>query len=674
MIRHRISLNEDEVLNVSDIKDNTNIIGSREILDIDVSQKNRMLLATSFGIVEYRSENKEFGTTVFTNLKVNSITSLNQKIYAATDDGLYVMDESINSNIGDFSKWKLLGTEEGLPTLYEGKHVRQWNNKLYFSDGLSLWESLDEGLSFSEVYTAENDFSINFLSKGNSFLIVGLRASNGSKVIYVGDQGIIEGANSCIDRIRYAVEDEKGQVWFADNFREYRYITAIDGECKRMSFNSPLTHQVSDIAIGNGQIAIASGGVSDAFGDLFSRDGIYIQKDNNWENINESNFTPIKENDLLNFFKLEFEPNTDRLMLGTFWGGIMALDTETREYEIYNASNSSLQGAIGDGKVRISDMRYDNEDRLWISNYNTPRPLVMKDKENNWYNFPVIGDPRVSKLVIDEGGNKWVVTVGSSSGVFVFNEGDDLGSSSDDQSRLINLNNSEITSSIVYTVEMDNEGDIWIGTAEGVVVFECGQDIFGSDCVGTRRKVLVDSIAAFLLENEEIVAIAVDGANRKWFGTRNGIFVQNEEGDIQIAKYDVDNSPLFDNEIIDMEYDGESGIMYVASNKGLQAIKTETTKGKNTHSSEVYAFQNPVDPDYRGPIAIKGLAENAIVKITDLSGKLVFETQAFGGQAIWNGNNISGQRASTGVYLVFSTGQSSFGDPDSYVSKILFID
>ena len=380
-------LNEDEVLNVSDIKDNTNIIGSREILDIDVSQKNRMLLATSFGIVEYRSENKEFGTTVFTNLKVNSITSLSQKIYAATDDGLYVMDESINSNIGDFSKWKLLGAEEGLPTLYEGKHVRQWNNNLYFSDGLSLWESLDEGLSFSEIYTAENDFSINFLSKGNSFLIVGLRASNGSKVIYVNDQGIIEGSNSCIDRIRYAVEDEKGQVWFADNFREYRYITAIDGECKRMSFNSPLTHQVSDIAIGNNQIAIASGGVSDAFGDLFSRDGIYIQKDRNWENINESNFNPIKENDLLNFFKLVFEPNTDRLILGTFWGGIMALDTETREYEIYNTSNSSLQGAIGDGKVRISDMQYDNEDRLWISNYNTPRPLVMKDKENNWYNF-----------------------------------------------------------------------------------------------------------------------------------------------------------------------------------------------------------------------------------------------------------------------------------------------
>ena len=113
--------------------------------------------------------------------------------------------------------------------------------------------------------------------------------------------------------------------------------------------------------------------------------------------------------------------------------------------------------------------------------------------------------------------------------------------------------------------------------------------------------------------------------------------------------------------------------MYISSNKGLQSIRTETTEGGTRHQNTVYAFPNPVAPDYSGPIAIKGLAKDAIVKITNLNGKLVFETQAFGGQAIWDGKSLEGKKVETGVYLVFSTGTASFNQPDSYVTKILFI-
>ena len=56
--------------------------------------------------------------------------------------------------------------------------------------------------------------------------------------------------------------------------------------------------------------------------------------------------------------------------------------------------------------------------------------------------------------------------------------------------------------------------------------------------------------------------------------------------------------------------------------------------------------------------------------ITDIDGNLVFEDFAKGGQAIWNGKNKNGERASTGVYLVFST---DINGMEKTVSKILFI-
>jgi hypothetical protein len=91
----------------------------------------------------------------------------------------------------------------------------------------------------------------------------------------------------------------------------------------------------------------------------------------------------------------------------------------------------------------------------------------------------------------------------------------------------------------------------------------------------------------------------------------------------------------------------------------------------------VQVFPNPVRPEYDGPIAIRGLSENANVKITDVNGKLVNEFQAFGGQAIWNGRDYNGRRVQTGVYLVFaSTNPREVGalaQPDAVVTKIVFV-
>ena len=70
------------------------------------------------------------------------------------------------------------------------------------------------------------------------------------------------------------------------------------------------------------------------------------------------------------------------------------------------------------------------------------------------------------------------------------------------------------------------------------------------------------------------------------------------------------------------------------------------------------------------PRAIKGLTENADVKITDISGNLVFETKAEGGQAVWDGTNSNNERVATGIYMVYAF---TIDKSEQVVTKILVV-
>ena len=402
----------------------------------------------------------------------------------------------------------------------------------------------------------------------------------------------------------------------------------------------------------------------------------YIYKEGAWDNINVLN-NPGESglSGLSNFFRVVKNPVTEKVYFGSFGFGLVEYDEETKELTRYNTDNSKLQGAQGDlGNTRITGLATDNQGNLWITNHAAEKPLVVYTIDGLWQKYEIPQNQFVANVKVDQQGYKWMVLTGSGGGVMVFDDNGTLADLLDDRTRLINSGNSELPTNTVRTLEVDKDGNVWVGTSEGAVVFECGASAFDLDvCRGVRRKVVVGGNVAFLLETEDVYAIETDGGNRKWFGSRNGIFVQSSDGEDQVIRYTSENSSLYDNTIIDLEFDEQTGVMWIASNKGLQSIKTETLGAEERHASEVYTYPNPVRPDYIGPIAIKGLVNNANVKITDMNGRLVYETTALGGQAIWDGNDYSGRRADTGVYLVFSSGGPAFGTPDSFVSKIFVI-
>jgi hypothetical protein len=221
----------------------------------------------------------------------------------------------------------------------------------------------------------------------------------------------------------------------------------------------------------------------------------------------------------------------------------------------------------------------------------------------------------------------------------------------------------------VMAIAEDLDGEIWVGTDEGIAVFYNPQNIYeGEDA--QQILVNIDGYTQYLLETEIVKAIAVDGANRKWCGTeRAGVFLISADGTEQIENFTEDNSPLFSNNITSLAYNGETGEVFIGTAKGLISYKSDATEGQDPQT-DVYAYPNPVRPGYTGPIAIKGLARDAIVKITDVTGTLIYETRAEGGQATWNGYNFDGRRANTGVFMVFVSGDDG---SDALVTKILFI-
>jgi ligand-binding sensor domain-containing protein len=188
--------------------------------------------------------------------------------------------------------------------------------------------------------------------------------------------------------------------------------------------------------------------------------------------------------------------------------------------------------------------------------------------DGTWKNFSVPALPTITEIKVDFQGNKWMVVSGNNGGVLVFNSGLSIDDESDDRFRFFNSVNSELKTNKINTIEVDLDGSVWVGTEQGPVIFRCG-DVFEDICIGFRKLLVQNGVVAELLETENIKTIGIDGGNRKWIGTDNGLFVQSPEGDDQIFQFNSKNSKLLDDKIVDIAIDHENGNVYIGTQTGL---------------------------------------------------------------------------------------------------------
>jgi sugar lactone lactonase YvrE len=663
-----------DVYNVNDIVRNTSIQGDKRVTNIYIDDDPLIYFSTPFGLLLLDIETRRFESTVFTGSPVKGFTKFQGKYYMATESGLYTYDPLSGNIIEDFSNWQKI-VVPGLPSSYSAQAIAVFENVLYAGINGDLYR-MDQG-DFILWFTREG-FTIDFISPEGQNLMAGFSCDNEcvGKVFYFRDSGFWhENGIYCTARPSYAIEDEKGRIWYADRFPEFRVAQNHFTPCDILKYNTPYSGSVSEMVVEDGLLHVATGGVSESYGYQGNRDGFFTFDRVIWNTYNQFNTPAIAGLELDNFFRILPHPEDDRIYVGTYWGGVLEKNGDT--YTVYNDTNSSLQAAVGDPlRERIAGLAFDDENNLWVSNYLAEEPLSVFKADGTWKSFslPCTNITNLSQIVVDDRGYKWIMLYSKSAGVVVYDDQGTIDDVSDDRCVQLGASNTAIPSNSVNCLAVDKEGDIWVGTAEGPVVFDGGGDIFNGH-QGSRIKVEQDGVLNYLFGEETIYSIAVDGANRKWFGTGSGVFVQSPAGNEEVASYTTANSPLLDNRIIDIAIDGNNGIVYIATDGGIMSVRTDAIDGGKKHiEDEVYAWPNPVRPDYDGPIAIRGLVEDAVVKITDVTGQILFETRSLGGQAIWDGKDLNGEQAETGVYLVFSTGASDgINKPDALVTKILVV-
>ncbi len=316
----------------------------------------------------------------------------------------------------------------------------------------------------------------------------------------------------------------------------------------------------------------------------------------------------------------------------------------------------------------------DRSKNLWITQTDAPGSLKILKPDVSWSVYPLTIDaPVIGDIISTENGLKWI-TLPEGHGLFIIDDKNTPFVFTDDRSRKMTIADSDgKTINSVFTAAEDLEGNIWIGTDQGPVIYHNSDDIFEDDVKGYRIKVPRNDgsgLADYMLGTESITAIAVDGANRKWLGTKSsGVYLLSADGTTLLKNYNERNSQLFSDSIASVAVDNITGEVWFGTSKGVLSVRELATSGKETFNN-VYSFPNPVMEDYTGNVTITGLVTDTQIKITDISGNLVFETMSEGGQATWDLSTYNGRRVSTGVYLIFCANNEG---SKSYVTKILVL-
>ena len=465
-----------------------------------------------------------------------------------------------------------------------------------------------------------------------------------------------------------------GQFWIADS--ESGLVKALNSwSAETIYSNGPATDAAFKLDIQYGKAVIAGGGLTPNRANIFDRSGIYVFEDENWSNLTFRNQEEMDFDVDWDFISVAVNPNnTNEFAFGSFsLGGLKIVKDGKDIVEAYDPENSNIE--INGGQISIGDMKYDQDGNLWILNAGI-EPLKVFTPDGNNYSFSLGASARNRppiRLIIDQNNVKWAGFAGG--GLIAFDDGGTLADQSDDQIHTLttaegfgNLPNANILS-----VAADADGEIWIGTAEGLVILYSTANLFSNEYGAVDANpilIRVDSENERLFGTSSITAIAIDGGNRKWIGTASaGVFCISEDGKEEIYNFTAENSPLISNSISDIQVDQLSGEVYFATTNGLVSFRSDATLA-DPEFSEVTVFPNPVRPEFSGPITIQGLGYESDVKITDISGNVLYQTVSNGGTVIWNGKTLYGDRAQSGVYLVWTGSVTGKG---KNVAKILFI-
>jgi len=675
-----IDLNSNSIINIYDILNKPTIPPNKKTINDFFQSGDQLLISTGYGVSIYNLNGYEFGDTYYigdfaSQINVTSTLVHENFIYASSPD-LGILRANINSNLIDFNNWQTIYFGDIQQLFYDGDNI------FFYTDN-SVMRINDEEIT--SILTLENQI-ININSSDSKFIII----TDGKCLIYndqltqlvyeIDSETYSSGFNEGIikDNYIYIATNEKGVLIINNNSGDFSYLKP-DG---------PLENDIFSVETLNNKTWVSYGNYTEYFNPYplkFSGLSNYDENLNSWFNISKDS---IPER-AVNLNNISINPfNNDNVFISSFEGGILEIEN-LNIIEFYDNNNSGLESlSINDPlyeSVRISDIEFDQNGVLWILNSRIDSPLKSFNLENNsWnsYDFTeIINDGFQDELgfndiEVDDYGNKWIA--GLRSGLIGFNNE----SGTNRLRKVYSQDQSNMPSSYVKSIAVDNNNHLWIGTIQGLRVLYNTSNFFDTSIVTTQQIVILeDDIPRELLEQQYISDIEVDGGNNKWVATiGSGVFYFSPNGQQTIHHFTKENSPLPSNNINDISINYLNGKVYFATDQGLVSYNTGSTSNSENFSN-TYVYPNPVRPEFNSEfekIKITGLTQNVNIKITDIEGNLVAEAQSNinsryrnfnleidGGTAFWNGKNLRNRLVSSGVYIIM------LSDLDSYETKIL---
>lgn len=672
-------LSENGIYNLSYLLDNSSVT-DKTVNNIYLD-KELAYLSTNFGIIVLNMDKKEIKDTYRLNRRVYSVAINNNNIYAATSEGLF--SASLDSNLLDYNEWD----PYQLPTTeFYQDSISQI---CFYQDRLCIFANQSKNKG---VYYQQPDGTIRSLFKNDNLLF--MVTQNNKLMTYTSSTLYIYSSFSESDRdvINVGVIDsvtslkDPNTFWIASGDNGIKGIqkknntyevimenTNDDTQYPKRNFNYFMT------TYDNKLMVIGGGRLTNRWG----RPGTFMEyEDGKWFNFDENliNQSP-KFRYFWDYTGVAVDPkNPERYFISSYGEGVVELINK-EPTELYNHTNSTLEYTTKGGNpfdyVRIGGVTFDKEGNLWMSNCEVESVLKVLKSDGTWGSFKFSNFTDVAmadRVTITSDNRKWInVPGGDKSGVFIFDDNGTIDDTSDDESRFIPTftdSNGNIDASGYFCITEDKNAQVWIGTNRGPIICTNYRDINNISCTRIIRINNETGEPYYLLDGEQINAIAVDGGNRKWIGTQSsGVFLVSEDGMETISNFTTANSPLPSNQVNSIAIDQTTGEVFIGTENGLVSYMSDATEGSEDYS-DVYAYPNPVRPEHNDRVTIVGLMNDSNVKITDMKGNIVYQGKSAGGTFTWDCRRKGGGRVATGIYLVLSATPEA---KESVVTKIMVV-
>ncbi|MCB9168786.1 MAG: hypothetical protein H6594_00370 [Flavobacteriales bacterium] len=667
-------LRDGSSINLSDIE-RSGILGDKTIYNIR-SHDGLAYLACGFGIVVIDLQQQEVRDTWLiapngAQVLVNDIAFGADSIYAATENGLYVASQQA-TNLASYTSWHKrpdIPNANGAFTsvLFVGDKLVVDLRPANAPDTIYYWDQAWERAEWA--YGATNS-SLCTTQDGGRLIIAQMDsvAITDDQVQLLGYRRAYSGVPM---RAAQAVGAPNGDIWIADQ-EEGLGISWDEFGGSTAHPNGPANAYAFRMSASGGALYVTTGGVANNWASVFLKQGVHSYLDGIWETALPTNnyLMATGENSygqaVNDVFGVAVDPDDPAHAFVSSWDEGLLEFRDRVPVEIYNASNSTLMENPVFGAeqcIQLSGLGYDADGNLWMANSNVPGVIAVRTAGGSWRSFEpgvlLNNNTLVGDILPASNGIKWVIRP-RGNGLLTFYDGGTISDISDDQYKVLNTFSGQgaLPSMDIFSMAEDHNGQIWVGTGEGIAVFyDPDALINGGDYDAQQILIEQDGNVQVLLETEAVTAIVVDGADRKWLGTQSGgVYLVSPDGTEQIHHFTAENSPLPSNTITAMAMDAMTGELFIGTDQGIVSYRGDATEGAES-SSCATVFPNPLLPAHTGPVAITGLVKDSDVKVTDVAGDLVYHTTSLGGQAIWPGTDMAGQKVATGVYLIFAADQ-----------------